>query len=106
MYTSIRKYRTRPEQMDELLQRVDESFAPTIESMPGFVAYEAIDCGNGLLYTITTCHDRDATEHSLELATEFVDEELADFEVERLEHAIGEVGVSRAVAEMLDPTHA
>ena len=106
MYTSIRKYRTRPEQMDELLQRVDESFAPTIESMPGFVAYEAIDCGNDVLYTITTCHDRDATEHSIELAAEFVSQELADFEVERLEYAIGEVGVSRAVAEMLDPTHA
>jgi hypothetical protein len=40
------------------------------------------------------------------LAAEFVNQQLADFEVERLEYAIGEVGVSRAVAEMLDPTHA
>jgi hypothetical protein len=106
MYTSIRKYRCNPEQMDELFRRIDEDFAPRIEEMPGFVAYEAAHGGEGTLYTITTCHDRDAAERSVELAAEFVGEELADFEIERLEAMNCEVAVSRALAEMLEPTHA
>ena len=48
MHTSVRKYKVDPEQMDELIRRVDESFAPRIEAMPGFVAYELLDCGNGI----------------------------------------------------------
>ena len=106
MHTSVRKYKVDPEQMDELVRRVDETFAPRIEAMPGFVAYKLLDCGNGILMTITTCHDREAAERSVELAADFVGEELADIEIERVEATIGEVGVSRAIAEMLEPTHA
>jgi hypothetical protein len=106
MHTSVRKYKVDPEQMDELVRRVDATFAPRIEEMPGFVAYKLLDCGNGILMTITTGHDREAAERSVELAADFVAKELEGIEIERVEATIGEVGVSRAIAEMLEPTHA
>jgi hypothetical protein len=106
MHTSVRKYKVDPEQIDELVRRVDEMFAPRIEAMPGFVAYKLLDCGNGIVITITTCHDREAAERSIELAADFVAKELEGIEIERVEATIGEVGVSRAIAEMLEPTRA
>jgi len=106
MHTSVRKYKVDPEQMDEVVRRVDQTFAPRIEAMPGFVAYELLDCGYGILLTITTCHDRDAAERSIQLAADFVSSELEGIEIERVEATIGEVGVSRALAEMLEPTRA
>jgi hypothetical protein len=106
MHTSVRKYTVDEEQMDELIRRVDESFAPRIEAMPGFVAYELLDCGHGIVMTITTCHDREAAERSVELAADFVAKELEGIEIDRVEATIGEVGVSRAIAEMLEPTRA
>ena len=104
MHTSVRKYTVDEEQMDELTRRVDQTFAPRIEGMPGFVGYQLLDCGHGILLTITSCHDREAAERSVELAADFVAEELEGIEIERVEATIGEVGVSRAIAEMLEPT--
>jgi hypothetical protein len=106
MQTSVRKYKVDPEQMEELIRRVDETFAPRVEAMPGFVAYELLDCGYGIVITITTCHDREAAERSVELAADFVGKELEGIEIERVEATIGEVAVSRALAEMLEPTRA
>jgi hypothetical protein len=36
MHTSVRKYKVDPEQMEELVRRVDEAFAPRVEALPGF----------------------------------------------------------------------
>jgi hypothetical protein len=106
MHTSVRKYKVDPQQVDELTRRVDETFAPSLEEMPGFVAYALLDCGYGIVLSITTCHDREAAERSVELAADFVGGELEGIDVERVEATIGEVGVSRALAEMLEPTRA
>ena len=106
MHTSVRKYTVDEEQMDELMRRVDQTFAPRVEAMPGFVGYQLLDCGHGIVLSITTCHDREAAERSTELAADFVAKELEGIEIERVEATIGEVGVSRAIAEMLEPTRA
>ena len=47
MYCSVRRYRTDPGQMDELMHRIDEGFCEQLERGPGFVAYQALDCGDG-----------------------------------------------------------
>ncbi len=104
MHTSVRKYTVDEEQMDELMRRVDETFAPRLEAMPGFVGYQLLDCGHGIVLSITTCHDREAADRSVELAADFVASELEGIEIERVEATIGEVGVGRAAAEMLEPT--
>ena len=111
MYASVRKYVVDAERVDDLMHRVDEKFAPQLEEMPGFVAYQAIDAGvdragEGRVFTVTICSDRDAADRSAEIAAEFVRDELSDIKVERLEAATGQVSVNRAVSEVLEAGHA
>jgi hypothetical protein len=106
VYASIRRYRIALAQVAEVAHRVDETFVPRLETLDGFVDYQVIDCGNGRLYSYTICRDRDSCEESAALATQFVGEELADIEIERLGVEMGEVLVSRARGEVLEPAHA
>ena len=111
MYASVRKYSVDADRVDELMHRVDERFAPRLERMPGFLAYQAIDAGvdragEGRVFAVTICGDREAADRSVEIAAEFVRDELGDIEVERLEAATGAVSVNRAVSEVLETAHA
>ena len=111
MYASVRHYSVDAERVDELMHRVDETFAPRLEKMPGFVAYQAIDAGvdragEGRVFTVTICSDREAADRSAEIAAEFVREELGDMDVEYLEAATGAVSVNRAMSEVLEAAHA
>jgi hypothetical protein len=111
MYASVRKYNVDADRVDELIHRVDEKFVSRLEEVPGFVAYQVIDAGadrsgEARLFAITICSDREAADRSAEIATEFVDDELSDVEIERVEAATGPVRVSRAVAEVLEAAHA
>jgi hypothetical protein len=110
MYASLRKYSVDGERVDELMHRVDEKFAARLEQMPGFIAYQAIDAGGdrtgeGRVFTVTICSDREAADRSAEIAAEFVRDELGDMEVERLEAATGAVSVNRAMSEVLEAAH-
>ncbi|MDA0158738.1 hypothetical protein OM076_00560 [Solirubrobacter ginsenosidimutans] len=84
---------------------MDDVFADQVEAMDGFYAYHALDCG-GQGVTISLFRDQAAGEASDELALEFVRQELASFGIERSEVIGGEVLVSRAMAELLEPAHA
>jgi len=95
MHASVRKYQVDPDRIDDVARRVDESFAARLEDTPGFAGYHLIDCGNRILITVTLGDDRDAVERTVELAAEFVRDELSDVEIERIEAATGEVAVSR-----------
>ena len=105
MYASIRTYRTDPARMDEAMHRIDEGFAELVSREPGFCAYQAMDCGGGSFVSCTVFRDREGAERSAELAAEWVAENLADIEFERLDAKSGEVMVSRAIAEVLEPAH-
>jgi hypothetical protein len=85
---------------------VDSVFADQIEAIDGFEAYHALDCGGGEIVSISLLRDRAAAEDSDERALEFVRRELGDFDIERTEVIGGEVVVSRAMAELLEPAHA
>jgi hypothetical protein len=111
MYASVRKYTIDADRVAELMHRVDEKFAPRLEEMPGFVAYQAIDAGadrsgEGRVFTVTVCSDREAADRSAEIAAEFVSDELGDLGMERVEAATGNVSVNRAVSEVLEDAHA
>jgi hypothetical protein len=111
MYASVRKYLVDADRVDDLMHRIDEKFAPRLEQEPGFLAYQAIEAGEdrggkAILFTVTVCSNREAADRSIDLAAEFVGDELADMEIERVEAAAGEVSVSRAVAEVLEAGHA
>lgn len=106
MYCSVRRYRTDPSQIDEIMHRIDEGFCEQLEREPGFVAYQALDCGDGTCITITTFRDEEGAEDSVALAAAFVRDRLSDIEIERVDAFAGETKVSRAIAEMLEPAHA
>jgi hypothetical protein len=105
MYASLRRYRMGAGSIDDLMHRVDVDFADALAQQPGFVAYQAIDCGADELLSITLFHDETGAAESNELAAEWVRENLAEFELERTEVIAGEVMVSRAAAEVLEAAH-
>jgi hypothetical protein len=106
MYASIRRYRLVSGSMDDLLHLIDTDFAETIADAPGFVAYEAIDCGDLQLVTVSVFRDREAAAASAEMAADWIRDNLAaQFDIERLDATVGEVAVSRAMSEMLQPAH-
>ena len=92
--------------MEELTRRVDEGFAEDIGRRPGFVAYEFMDCGDGEIITLSVFRDADQAEASRELAQRWTEENLQDLEFARLEALRGEILVSRAARDMLEPGHA
>ena len=92
--------------MGDLMRRVDGGFAEEISRRPGFCSYEALDCGDGEVVTISVFGEAGQAEASRELAQRWSDENLGDFGFTRLEALHGEILVSRAVEDVLEPAHA
>jgi hypothetical protein len=105
-FASVRRYDLRSGSVEDLMHIVDESFADRIQELEGFVAYHALDCGRGEIISISLLRDQARAEESDELALVLIREELGQFDIERTEVVGGEVVVSRAVAEVLEPAHA
>ncbi|HWI70556.1 MAG TPA: hypothetical protein VNT55_01275 [Baekduia sp.] len=106
MFASIRRYRLRDGSLDVLARLVDDGFAEVLGAQPGFVSYEFVDCGEGDVLTISVFHDADGARRSRDLAHRWTDENLDDFEFTRRDALQGEILVSRAAGELLEPDHA
>jgi len=105
MYASIRAYRLESGSMDGLMHRVDRDFADALSMEPGFVGHHAVATGHDTLVSISLfCTPHDAR-RSDELAAQWFAEDLADFRVRSTADSSGEVMVSRAVADLLEPAH-
>jgi hypothetical protein len=96
MFASIRRYRLIEGSLDELTQRVEGGFAEQIRAQPGFRSYQFLDCGDGIVMTISIFHEAHEAESSRELAQRWTDENLQDLRFTRLESFSGEVLVSAA----------
>jgi hypothetical protein len=104
MFASVRRYRLEAGSIDDLLHLVDTDFAESVQEMDGFVEYQVLECGNGEIVTITTFRDRRSAEASTEMAADWIRDTLASrFDLTRLEAFVGEVAVSRAQADVLEP---
>jgi hypothetical protein len=106
MFTTVRQYRCDPAEADLIARRVDEGFADEVAAMDGFDGYEVVDCGDGVVMTITVCETREACDRSAEMAARFVRKELADVRIERLGAFTGELRVNRARDRMTELIHA
>ena len=106
MYASIRHWRLDQGDMDEAMHRADQHFADRLAEQQGFVAYECIDCGNDELITMTIFRDRDGAERSMDMARTFIREQLSDMEISSISFHEGDVRISRAANEVLEPAHA
>ena len=105
MFASIRTYRVGTGSIDEALHRVDRDLADAFAREPGFISYEVVRTGEHTLASITTFHEREQAEASNQLAAEWVADELADFDVERMGMVSGAVVVSRASSDAHVPAH-
>jgi hypothetical protein len=105
-FASGRIYVLRGGSMAALMHKVDDILADRIQRIDGFEAYHACDCGDGKVLSISVFRDQTSAEASDDLALQFGGEELGDFDIDRTEVIGGEVIVSRAAAELLEPAHA
>jgi hypothetical protein len=105
-FCALRRYVLREGSINEALRRVDASFAETVQGVDGFRGYMLLELGNDELVSLSFFRDRAGADASDELAARFVREELADFDIVRIDARSGDVRVSRAQAEVLVPEHA
>jgi hypothetical protein len=105
-FASLRHYVLRGDALHDVMRLADEVLADEIQALDGFDAYHVLDCGGGKILTISLFRDQEAAEQSDDLALRFVRERLDAYDIERTQIVGGEVAVSRAMAELLEPTHA
>jgi hypothetical protein len=95
MFAAIRRYHTDPDSLDEVVRKVNEGFVDLISEMPGFVAYFAINAGQGEYGTVSVFEDQDSAEESNRVAEEWVAENLGDL-LPSPDYAAGEVVAYKA----------
>ena len=80
MYAVIRRYRVAEGvSVADLMQRVHRGFVPIISRVPGFVAYHAIDLGEGAVVSVSVFDGRDAAEESTRRAADWIQQNLTGF---------------------------
>ena len=95
MFVSVRRYRLIEGSLSDLKERIDEGFAEQVRDQPGFCSYHFLDCGEGIVMTLSMFAHAHEAEASRELAQRWTEENLQDLRFTRLESFGGEVLVSR-----------
>jgi hypothetical protein len=103
---TIWRYRLRAGSVDALMRKVDDVFADRFHAMDGFEAWHAFECGPDEFLWISVVRDLSVAEESDERAFHLIHEVLRDFSLQRVSSARGELIVSRARTELLEPAHA
>jgi hypothetical protein len=106
MPVAVRRLHVGSGSVGDLMRRVDELFADRFQAMEGFAAWHVFDCGGDEILWISFVRDLDAAEESDDRAFRFISEELRDFALERKLALRGELLVSRARTELLEPARA
>jgi hypothetical protein len=98
MYASIRRYEGRSrETIEEIIKRVEEGFVPIISASAGFISFNFIDTGDGVVATISVFETKAAAEESNKASANWVKEALAEFATKPPEITTGEVMISKSV---------
>jgi hypothetical protein len=93
MFAIIRRYRVAPENVDEVVRRVDELWLDRVSRMPGFVTYHVARTGEAELTSMTVVIDGEAGQRAVEASAEWVGGNLMDLDVSLLEMRQGQVVV-------------
>jgi hypothetical protein len=88
------------------MNRIGDKFADRFKAMEGFEAWRVFDCGDDEILWISFVRDHAVAEESDDRASQFIYEQLREFKLERRLALRGELIVSRARSELLEPTHA
>jgi hypothetical protein len=93
MYVAIRQYGLLTnEPVEKVWQGIREGFIPMIRKAPGFLAYYALDSGDGTLTSISIFEHRAGAERSNKLAEDWVGRTLSSALPTSPEIIVGEVG--------------
>jgi len=76
MYVSIRRYQTTS--VEEVARRVQAGFVPIMHQAPGYIAYYAIDAGEGFVASISIFETQAQAEDSTRMAAEWVRQNIVD----------------------------
>ena len=96
MYAAIRRYHMDPDSLDEVVRQVNEGFVPLISEMSGFVAYFALNAGQGEFGTVSVFEDQASAEESNRVAEDWVNENLGELLPTPPDFAAGEVVAYKA----------
>ena len=76
MYVAVRRYESVSDPK-EVARQVEEHFLPILSQIPGFVAYYAVDAGEGVMVTTSVFEHQAAEEESSWRAGQFVAQHIA-----------------------------
>lgn len=93
-YTVIRRYKVDRANVDEILRRGEEGFAPLISRAPGFVRYRMAQTDDGV-QTVSTFETRAQAEESVGMAAGWVKANLASLVPNPPEVVGGEVRIQK-----------
>ena len=72
MYAAVRRWQVAPDSVEDVARRISEGFVPVVSGVPGFVAYHALDGGEGVIISVSVFEDRAGVEESTRLAGDWV----------------------------------
>ncbi len=91
MHVAIRRYRTDPASVEEVMRQVNEGFIPIIKDADGFLAYYALKAGSDEVATVSIFEDQAGAEESSRRAADWVRQNLAALLPDPPEITAGEV---------------
>jgi len=92
MYISVRRYNN-VVSVSEVCSKIAVSFVPLLQKSPGFIAYYAVDGGDGTMATISMFSTEQMAMESNETALEWMKEHVADLQPEAPEITAGKARV-------------
>jgi hypothetical protein len=79
MHATIRRYEgVDQNRTDELTKKLNESLAPQLSKLPGFVGYYVVEAGNGVLSSIGLFENSYQADESTRVAAAWVRDEKLD----------------------------
>jgi hypothetical protein len=96
MYAAIRRYQTDPDSVEEVARQVNEGFVPLISDMQGFVAYFALNAGQGEFGSVSVFEDQQSAEESNRVAEDWVNQNLSELLPTPPDFAAGDVVAYKA----------
>ena len=94
MYATIRKY-SGMQPTEEIVKRAEKGLAPILKKLSGFQGYYVMDCGDGVIASVSVFDTRESALASNEKAAAWVKANLADLVGDaKPEITAGEVRVS------------
>ena len=93
MYATVRRAKFRPGSLDEVVQRVNDTFVPSITTMPGFVDFYLVRLDNDTVSTLSVFETQAEAQEANTFFADWAKRELASLLQGPPEIAVGEVAI-------------